>query len=1028
MMQRVKLLLALAVCALPMVGCSDSAKTVDLTDAIVDTVVDKAVVNEGESVVVSCVVTKPNGDVVDADTVFTVDPTDGATVDGDSIGFATLGTYSVTCALEDGSRVDETPAQVKVTRNNVATIETELDQTEVEAGTEVNVTCKVTDPSGKAVEVATHLVIVPEEGLEVDGMLLKTSVVGEYNVACATDDPPLQDESPAVLKVTPGKPTKVVAEVAQDEADAGVEVDVTCTVQDAYGNVLEEEATVDAQEGLEVTDKTIKGQTAGEYDVTCSPTNDKLPVLEQVPDHIVINAAEPAKLLIKATPKKNVYKIDDKVTITGTALDEFDNPIEGIEAVLEIPEQLVVSGEKHQFSQEGIFVVKGHLAAPYESITGELTLVCDETGPTIVVTTPERGATLNGEPVVPVSGTVIDPYSDEVELKINDVSVPVNPDGTFNHVVNGELGMNMLVFKASDGWGNDSKKVQSFYYSTGWINYEETQVADVLLERALIIFLGQNFMDDGVHDPAQLDDVATLVEVLVDGLDLNQIIGSNAIVDVPINDVVNYDLQAAGFTFNINGDLNIKVFIEEVTFAKPGVSIQSRDGGIDLVFSFLGEGEDPGVFLQLYLQLEFDLAVSTYFGGNELFTASINPSLFTEITFWVDEVLVEADLDVNKEVGQDLTFNIADLNVELNGVHLEPISDMSIELGTVNFNGTDVFALPSVQLGQLVSGINDLLAQYVIDPVLNFLIPLAMDLIEPLVEWQVGPMIADLINQFELELPIPIPALPGQSQGVEVTLKTGLSEVHFTGMGAELSLQAGFWAPKGIDRTILGSILRMNCLSGGEIVPPTFDSAEKFQLAASLDMVNSLIFSVYWPAGLTLNLDESVLGGVDLSQFQIKDLTLATYFYLPPILNDCPAKEMVQLQIGDLQLTPSFKIGIKPLTLKLFITLAGEAVITGNGNEIGLKILGISPIDTEIAEIVGDPNAFLGMNIVDLIQNILIPLVVDQVSNLALGSFPIPEIDLSGLIPGIPAGTVLKLGNLEVKMSHGYMVVGGELQ
>ncbi|GEM_PF-441489 len=1010
-------------------GCSSGDTTMDLSDVLVETVVDKTVVNEGESIMVTCVVTKPDGKEVSAATLFTVDPAEGVTLEGKSATFADMGMYAVTCALEDGSRVDESPVQVRVTRNNVATIETILDGTQAVAGDEVGVTCKVTDPSGNEVNVDTFLVLDPEEGIEVEGLTLKTSKAGEFSVACATDDPPLQDESPAILEVKPGKPAKVVAFIEPEEADAGEQVDVLCTVEDEYGNVLEEPAEVDPQEGLVVGKASVKGKVAGDYEITCSPTNDKMPVLEVVADNLKVKAAEPVSLELKASPSKKAYKVKDKVTITGTAKDEFDNPLEGLEVIIEVPEQMVLSGTKYEFKEEGIFLVKGSLAAPYESIKGELTLVCDETGPIIVVTEPERGATLNGETKVAVRGTVIDGLSPTSTLKINDITVPVAADGTFDHVVMAEGGMNMLSMQAMDEYANSAKRVQSFYYSTGWLDYEEKQIDDVLMEKALIIFLGQNFMDDGDHDPAKLDDLATLVEVLLDGLDLNQIIGGGPLVDVPINNVVDYSIGAAGFDFHLDGDLYLKLYVQEVSFAKPSVTIKSRDGGIDLLFGFLGNGEeDPGVFLQLFIQLQFNLTVSTTFGGSELFNAGINPSLFTGITFWIDEISVLAKLDMNKESGQDLTFDIADLNVEIDGIHLEPLSDLVIELGMVNFNGTDIFALPSVQLGQLVSGLNDIITNYVIDPLLNFIIPLAMDLIEPLVEWQVGPLLADLINQFELEIPIPIPGLPGQTEPVEITLKTGLSTVKFSDLGAELSLQAAFWSQKGIDRVILGSILRMNCLGTSPVLPPQFDNGEKFQLAASQDMVNALLFSLYWPGGLTLDLDESVLGAVDLSQFQIKNLTVKTYFYLPPILNDCQAKEMTQLQIGDLMLTPSFKIGSKPLTLKLFISMAAEAVITGAGNEIALKILGISPIDTEVAEVIGDPNAFLGMNIVDLIENLLIPMIVDQVSNLALGSFPIPEIDLSGLLPGIPPGTVLKLGNLEIKMSGGYMVVGGELE
>jgi hypothetical protein len=117
-----------------------------------------------------------------------------------------------------------------------------------------------------------------------------------------------------------------------------------------------------------------------------------------------------------------------------------------------------------------------------------------------------------------------------------------------------------------------------------------------------------------------------------------------------------------------------------------------------------------------------------------------------------------------------------------------------------------------------------------------------------------------------------------------------------------------------------------------------------------------------------------------------------------------------------------------PLTISMFVSAALDAKIYGDGNNIGLDILGMTEIGTQIVEVQGDLGALAGMfDIEDLVENILVPMIVEQVSNLSLGSFPLPEIDLSTLIPGIPAGTKLSLGNLVIEMQKGYLVFGGEL-
>jgi hypothetical protein len=1009
-------------------GCGGSGVTADLSKVTVETFVDRDVLNAGESFEVTCLVTDENGGEVNTGTGYTVVPSDGVETDAETVTPSKPGEYTVTCMLPDGTRKDETPETVLVTMNNITAVETTLDKETVVAGGEVAVTCEVKDKDGAVVEWDTEVLADPADGITVNGHTLETAKAGEFAVACKAVDLPVEDDTPATLTVTVGDPALVRATIKEDEVTAGTTVPVFCTVEDDAGNVLEEKAAPDAQEGIVVQESDIIPEVAGEYDVTCSAANADLAELEKVPDHLKVTAGEMATLVLKAKPKKNAYKVGDKVTIESYAGDAYGNVIEGIDAVITAPEGMKKSGEKYEFLSEGAFTFTGHLEAPYEDITGELTLICDETGPEIVVLKPERAATLTGDTVVSVEGTVTDLFSDTVELEINGTSVPVNKEGQFFHVVNAAHGMNLLTVTAVDAFGNTGKVAQSFYYSTGWVDYEPEDIDAAIIEQSMLVFLGQNFLDDGNHDKTNIDDVATLVEILLDSLSSDLFGDGLPVVDTVVPGLIDYSLNFTGFDFSIKGDLGVRLYIDAVSFAQPYVSIATRQGGIDMLISFQGTPDDPGVFLQMTVELDFLLTVSSTLGGNQLFSAGIAPGGAFQFAGGVETLLVQTGFNINKNVNEELFINVDELSIDVAGIHIEPLQDLLIDLGPVTFNGTEIFTLPEIPLGNLVSGINDFLSQYIIDPVLNFLIPMALDLLQPIVEDQVSVLLGDLLNQFEFELPIPLPQLPGAQQAAEITFKTRLSSVHFSDVGGELGMAAGFMSPKGVERTILGSLLRDGCGSDATGTPE-FDSNEKMQIAAHLDMVNELLFSLWWTGGLTLSLDESVLGGVDVGGFGISDLTISTDFLLAPILDDCTAKGMVELQLGDLLLKPSFTLMGAPIKLALYVSAALDATIFGQGSEVGLTINGVTEIGTQIVSVEGDLGALAGMfDIEDLIDNVLVPMLVEQVTNLALGSFPLPEIDLGTLIPGLPAGITLSLGNLEILMTKGYLLFGGELQ
>jgi hypothetical protein len=1028
-----RLLKSLPLLALVLLAsCGDSGITVDLTYVTVETVVDRTFLNAGSSFSVACIVTDPNGREIKTDTAFRVEPGKSVLVQKSEVTPGLPGLYTVTCMLPDESNPDSSPETVLVTRKNISKIETKLDSNEAAAGTDVDVTCTVLNESGDEVSWDTEVTVAPAGGIAVNGHTLTTEAIGTFEVACAAVGLPIVDDSPEILDVSAGEPVKVRATIKETEVEAGTEVPVFCTVEDEFENALEFETVIDPQAGYAIDGHTLITQLAGAYDITCSSL--EFAGLEQISDHLIVTAGPIASLILTPKPKKNAYKVGDKVEILAHAADINGNPLEGdaLEVVIVAPAGMKEAGEKFEFLEEGSFTFTGNLPAPNEDISGELTLICDENGPDIVLFTPERAATLTGETMVDVEGNVTDLFSTDIELEINDTSVPIDDSGNFFHIVEGAHGMNILALVATDEFGNSTKHVQSFYYSTAWMDYASELIDDVILDESLLLFLGQNFLDDGDHDPQNIDDVATLVQILLDNLDLQALLPPDQpVLDQVFDNLINVPLlNQVGFELSLVGDLGLKVYIEEVSFSDPFVAINTRDGGIDMTISFIGPPEDPGLFLQLTIELNFNLTVESKFNGNDLLSVGINPGVAIQSSFGLEGLLVETSLDIAKEPEGDLSISVADLNIVPSGFHIELLKDdTAIILGPIEINGQGIIDLGTINLGQLgfMQTINDFLSNNLIDPILDFVVPAVLDLIEPLVEDQVTNLLEGLLSQFELELPIPLPQLPGADSAVTMNFKTKLSSVKFLDDGGHVGLSTGFMAPKGVEREVLGCLLRDAC--GGSITGiPEFDSAEKFAFAAMLDMVNELLFSLWWGGGLQLELDESVLGAIDIGQYGITDLGVKTDFLLAPILDDCTAKGMVEVQLGDLLVTLSFKLMGAPLTMEMYVSAALDAVIFGDGNEIGLKINGITDIGTHILNVEGDLGPLAGMfDIEQLVEGVLIPMVVEQVANLSLGSFPIPEIDLSGLIPGIPPGTSLTLGNLVIEMNKGYLLFGGEL-
>lgn len=901
---------------------------------------------------------------------------------------------------------------------SVLEVDTILSAPEVAAGTPVEVSCVVRDPSRNAdIPASTVVEVTPMDAVEIQDHSLVPTRVGQYLIACRVPDLDVADSTPATLVVTPGAPVRVVADVDPDSVKAGKEATVSCVVSDAYGNPIPGVVTtVEPAEGLRVSGDRVWSSVPGSYSVTCSVAGSE--GVEKVPDTLVVTPGDPARVDLIVNPDYKAYAVGDEVTLTYRVFDAFDNEVEGIGATFRAPEPPAVetlSPNRYRFGAEGRHEFSVTLVPPWDGVMASRTLLCDESPPVITILSPDRGQTFTDDPKVVVLGTVTDTAGVK-SLSINGVTVEVGEDGRFEYSMMSRHGLNGIVVLASDLFGRVAKVTRGYYYSTKYLPVADAApIKDLVIPEAAMVFAAQQALDDGDHDPTHPNDLATIVEILLGGLDIPSLIGGMGPFQFDLPGVVNVGLPIPGVNPALLGDVRIAVQVTEVTLGSPRLSLQSRDGGLDTTISF-----SPLVFgLKLTITLNTYLKVRNPLDGKDYQIPMIAPSTSTTSRLTIGTLRIAMSLDIEKLPGQPLSVEGRDFDATLSDIAMDPLTGLVIDLGTVEIFGFQV-DLGTYDLSSLVGGINDLIANFVLNPLVNFVTEPLINLLEPLVTGLIGDAIEQVLGLLVIEQTVTIPPILG-GQPIPIDLKMDLSSVRFRKDGARLGLDLGVRTRKGVDRDPLGSILRDGCMRL-DPDPPLFEFPPNPSMQAGVryDFANEVLFMVWWTGLLSGPLDLSGLLG-DMGSLPISNLEVTPDLLLPPILDDCNMEGMTHLQIGDAYLDLKFQLLNADQHLGIWLQADIAAQVVASGTEIGIRLDKVNYLEYEIYDIGGNMGDLIGM------FEGLLPALLDQVTGQEF-RFPIPPVDLGGLIPGLPPGTSIQMGDLAASSSHGVVVIGGDLQ
>ena len=895
-------------------------------------------------------------------------------------------------------------------------MDTLLSADKVPVGSTVTVTCDFSGADDESL-IDTEVVVTPTEGVTLDGHDLTPTVVGDYEVACKVVGIDLVDPTPALLNVFAADPTKVTAVLDEGTAPAGTGVGVECIAEDQYGNIIEgADTSVDPVEGVDIDDHTVSSTVAGDYEINCSVETDG--EYEKVPDNLTVVAADPVRLVLVATPDWKAFAIGDQVTLSYEVYDAWDNMAEDLAATLEAPEEglTALAQWEFEFNEEGAYPFTATLEAPWDDISDTLTLYCDESPPEIVIFFPDRGMTFDGDPVITVKGQVTDSASSVGGMTINGEDVKMDEDGNFEYPVTSVHGLNPIVVTAADEFGHGAKITRGWYYSTGYLPVaDDALVDDVVIPEAAVVYMGQDALDDGVHDPAHLDDIATILEVLLAGIDIPSLLGGTDLFTQTIPDIIAVSLPIPDVDPGLFGDLIIEIAVNDIVLGMPQVALQSLDGGVDAAISF-----QPVAFkLDISLYLDTYLEVHNPLDGQDYSVPLLAPGITTTSGLSVGKLGLQVAMDIEKMPGQPISVQGNNFQAEITDIQIDLLDGLTVDLGQLDLFGF-IIDLGTYNLDDLVGGLNDLISDFVLDPLVNFITQPIVDLLEPLVTTLMGDLIEQVFDIVVLETAFEILPLVGPDP-TPLFIKTDVSSIIFKDDGARAGLNLGTLTQKGVDRDPLGIILRDGC-NHEEIDIPLYEFVPPpaLQLGLKYDVVNEILFALWWSGLINNEIDLSaLLAGAELP-IPITDIVVTPNLLLPPILDDCNNKDAMQVQLGDAYLDLKFNLLNQEQHIGLWLQLKLTAAIAAQDSQIGIKIEGISYLENEIIDIGGNMGDLLG-----LVEG-LIPVLLDLVKDQEF-MFDVPSIDLGSLIPGLPPSAVLVLGNMFSMNDAGFTIIGADL-
>ena len=290
---------------------------------------------------------------------------------------------------------------------------------------------------------------------------------------------------------------------------------------------------------------------------------------------------------------------------------------------------------------------------------------------------------------------------------------------------------------------------------------------------------------------------------------------------------------------------------------------------------------------------------------------------------------------------------------------------------------------------------------------------------------QLGPVMASALSALAFSFDVGVPKLDGSGGKVDAKLLTDFSEVLIDPSGAIFRLRAGVYANKGNNVTNLGVPKRIGCGKGAQ--PLVIPKKASLELAMADDMLNEFLYALWWGGLLEFPVGDSLLNGIDLSQYGISDLKLTTKALLAPTAADCNDSGELLAHIGDFRVDASLSIFGQKMDVVVYATFVAGIQVSVDANKLTIQLTNVKSVQTDVE--VQQENLIASESVIEsLVADTLVKNLLTVLGGSALGGFELPVIDLSSTVQGLPLGTGIAIDPKTVTRIEGNTVIGGNLK
>ncbi len=556
---------------------------------------------------------------------------------------------------------------------------------------------------------------------------------------------------------------------------------------------------------------------------------------------------------------------------------------------------------------------------------------CTQGKPEVVIEYPGRGETVGGETVdgngtVAVRGWVDDKGVGLSAFRLNGDPIALGADGAFEYTMDAAHGLNVADIYAANLLGESARATVGFYFSDAWAQpgAAATDHPDGMMYR-----LSQEAFDDfdhpcrtvdGVYQCDEIDDLATVGEIILNGLSEDDFVGSNTrnelnmpTLTIPVG-LPAIEVDGVGSIY-LNGEIGIfggvavASEVVDVDFNEVALELIARNGGLDATVEISPSGETPGFtytirnsvsmnfevrFMSVNATLETDWltinsmdlicvfmppgppwnTVCPEVAGGPLAPIGAlepDPTAWVDSSMSIESMILETGFNVATPAPGEVEVTLVEGTVDFQGgtIDLQPLYDLQVDLGGLSILGGQTYIdMGSMDLGIVADGlslliepllglfVNDL--QFALEPAINYL------LLNPYDPLNVGQIVEDTILGLGLDQPLLLSEnLPEYLPAPEIQLQTELTSLEFKeaegGTLLDGGMIAGFGAVLSTERVNSGEPLGAmleGTCGDGEFA---FSEVAGMESALHLDTLNRALFSAWWNGAMTFPVETQEL-------------------------------------------------------------------------------------------------------------------------------------------------------------------------